>query len=70
MSGGPYMTLEELTLIFGYANARETRRAIRRGTLAVPTYKLRGQIVADNEVVSAFFSKKRAEGLQELNEQT
>lgn len=67
MSMIPYMTLEELTLIFGYANARETRRAIRRGTLAVPTYKLRGQIVADNEVVKAFFAKKRKEGLMELD---
>ena len=68
MSGIPYMTLSELTLIFGYACDRETRRAIRRGTLAVPTYKLRGRIVADTEVVKAFFSKKRAEGLQELDE--
>ena len=67
MSGLPYLTLADLTLIFGYANERETRRAIRRGTLDLPTYKLLGRIVADKEVVQAFFAKKRAEGLAELS---
>lgn len=69
MSGAklPYLTLADLTVIFGYANERETRRALRRGTLAVPTYKLLGKVVADREVVHAFFAKKRAEGMAELN---
>ena len=62
----PYLTLLEVTLLFGYANERETRRALRRKTLDLPSYKLLGKIVVDREVIMAFFAKKRAEGLEEL----
>lgn len=66
MSGLPFMTLTELTLIFGYKDDNQTKKALNRGTLDIPTYKIRGRIVADTEVVQAWFEKKRSEGMAKL----
>jgi hypothetical protein len=66
MAGEQYMTLDELTLIFGYKNNEQTKRALSRKTLKLPTYKIRGRIVADPAVVTAWFAKQRAEGLAKL----
>jgi len=67
MSGLPYLNMSELAAIFGYTNLESLRFALNSGRLPLPTYKIRGQIVADAAVVNAFFEKKRAEGLAELN---
>jgi len=62
-----YMTLDEITLLFGYKNNEQTKKALNRGTLDLPTYKLRGQVVADPAVVRAWFEKQRLAGMAELN---
>lgn len=67
MSDVPYLTMSELAAIFGYTNLESLRFALNSGRLPLPTYKLRGEIVADPAVVNAFFAKKRQEGLDELN---
>ena len=70
MSGLPYMTLEELGLLFGYTNREALRRALKRGRLKIPTYKIQGKIVADVEVVNAFFRKRREEGLAQIKKES
>jgi hypothetical protein len=70
MSGIPYLTLKELAALFSYSDEDSARRALKRGTLPIPTYKLHGRIVADVEVVKAYFARKRAEGLAQLNQES
>ena len=67
MSDGlPYVGLKDLAYIFKYKNVESARKAVQRGQMPVPTYKLAGQIVADREVVREFFALQREAGLQEL----
>lgn len=66
----PYMTLADLTVIFGYKDEKQTRKALDRGTLDIPTYKIRGRIVVDPAVLRAWFAIRRDQGLAKLAEES
>lgn len=63
----PYFSMEELRVVFGYSSERGVRAALDRGTLNIPTFKIRGRRYAHAAVVAAFFDKQKAEGLAELS---
>lgn len=65
----PWIELEELAPLFG-VTPDTAKNKIAAGTFEVPTYKLGKKIVADREVVSAFFAAKRQEGLRFLGNST
>ena len=67
MSYLPYFDVDELQALFGYKHKVSVYNAIKRGTFPVPTYKIRGSIVADREVVRRYFELKREAGLEALN---
>lgn len=67
MSELPYVSTEDLTILFGYKNTESTLRAISRKTFPVPTYRVGGRRVADREVVRAYFRRMRDEGLKEVS---
>lgn len=69
MAEALYLTLDELTVIFGYKNNKQTKKALNGKTLDIPTYKIRGRIVADPAVVRAWFAKQRAKGMAQLNDE-
>lgn len=57
------MSAEELTELWGYKNQNVLYNAIKRGSFPIPTYKHGRHVVADVEVVKAYFKKKRDDGL-------
>jgi hypothetical protein len=62
----PYLTSEDLMLLFGYKTMRCFYNAVRNGKFPVPTYKIGRWIVADKEVVRQFFADQRQRGLAEI----
>lgn len=62
----PYLTSEDLQLLFGYRTLKCLQQAVRKGNFPVPTYKIGRFIVADKEVVREFFANQREQGLQGL----
>lgn len=65
----PYVTAEDLTLLFGYSCVQSTLRALRSQALPLPTYKVRGRVVVDREAVRVFFAEQRAIALAKVNEE-
>jgi len=65
-NGLPYLTTEDLQLLFGYKEMHCLYNAVRNGTFPVPTYRIGRWIVADREVVRAFFADQRQRGLAEI----
>ena len=65
----PWIDVKDLAPLLGvtYPTAKNK---IALGTFEVPTYKLGKKIVADKEVVEAFFDAKRKEGFSALNDST
>lgn len=70
MSNVPYFSMEELKEIFGYSSVRGMRDALDRGSLNIPTFKMRGRRFAHAAVVAAYFEKQKAEGLAQLNSES
>ena len=66
MSESMYVNLDDLTILFQYKNREGTRRACRRGTIPVHTFKIKGQWVAERETVKAFFRHQREEAARKL----
>jgi len=62
--GLPYLTSDDLQLLFGYKTLKCLHQAVRRGKFPVPTYRIGRYIVADKEVVRAFFADQREKGLE------
>ena len=60
MNALPYMELDELAVLLGYANPRAVKAAIKRGTFEIPTYQLARRRVANVSVVRKFFAEKDA----------
>jgi transcriptional accessory protein Tex/SPT6 len=67
MSELPFIELEDLVILFRYANRESARLAIERGVFPVEVYLLNGSYVADREVVRQFFKWQREKGLASLN---
>ena len=67
MSDGlPYLTTDDLQLLFGYKSRNCLYNAVRNGTFPVETYKIGRWIVADREVVRTFFADQRQRGLEKI----
>lgn len=64
----PYIYAEKLREVFGYPSMDALRKAIRRGTFPLPTYKIGHHIVADREAVKEFFRIRREEALKAVRE--
>lgn len=64
--GLPYLTSDDLQLLFGYRTLKCLQQAVRNGNFPVPTYKIGRYIVADKEVVRAFFADQREKGLEKI----
>lgn len=62
----PYLTTEELKVLFGYKSTRCVTQALRIGSLPLPYYHLRGRVVVDKEVARLFFAKARKQGKAKL----
>lgn len=65
MMDRPYLNLTELCDLFDMKKS-SILNAISDERFCCPTYKLGRQRVADKEVVEAYFSAKRAEGLSKI----
>ncbi len=63
MASIPYLEMDELTALFGYKNLRAARYAIRKGKFPVATYELAGRLVANVDVVNAYFRSKTEEAI-------
>ena len=62
----PILEFDELIELFGYANERAARRAMRLKKFPVPTFKLAGRTVAHVDVVKRYFDEKYDEGVTDL----
>jgi len=62
----PYLTIEELVELFGFASKNSLLNAIHLEKFSCPTYKMGKRRVADKKVVEAYFDAKRAEGLAQI----
>ncbi len=58
------MNAHDLTELWGYASVKVLYSAIERGTFPIPTFKHGRHVVADVEVVKAYFKKHREDGLK------
>lgn len=56
----------KLAQVFGFANRRGVNRAIRNGTLPVPTYSFNGKRFAHPEHVNKWLDGKKAEAVDEF----
>lgn len=65
----PYMQIEEFAPLFGY-KVNSAKNVIGEGRFPVMTYKLGRRIVADRDVVDAYFKARRQQGLAALKEST
>ena len=61
------MNAYELTELWGYANVRVLYDAISKGRFPIPTYKHGKFVVADTEVVKAYFSERRKTGVEKVS---
>lgn len=59
-----FLTAEELRLIFRYPTIWAFYKSVERGSFPIPTYKIRGRIVADTAAVQRFFAEQRARGIE------
>lgn len=66
MSDIPYLTSDDLMLLFGYKNLQTLYNAVSKGTFPIPTYKIGKYLVADREVAREFFASQRQEALDKL----
>lgn len=62
----PYLTTEELKVLFGYKSTRCVTQALHIGSLPLPFYYIRRRIVVDKEVARLFFAKARKQGKTKL----
>ena len=58
----PYLTTQELKVLFDYKSARCVVTALHTGALPLPYYHIKRRIVVDKEVIRLFFAKNRRAG--------
>jgi hypothetical protein len=60
-----WISLKEAAPMFGMT-FESVKNLVSKGKFLVPTYRLGKQRVIDREVLEAFFSEQRAEGMRRL----
>lgn len=61
----PWLDVKQVAPLFGITY-ETAKNKIALGTFPVPTYKLGRRLVADREVVDAYFARRREEGFAAL----
>ena len=59
----PVIEFNELSDLFGYANIRAARRAIRLKTFPVQVFEMAGRTVAHKDAVTHYFAARSDESL-------
>lgn len=67
MFGAP-LNVDELAIIFGFANKRGVNRAVRLGLFPVPTYMYLGKRFAHPDHVNEWMERKKLEAETDFGE--